>query len=111
MNHERHADLLQAIVDNLVGVSYRKAGFMLAMAGLHEYMCIDSNVARATGVEVEDSNDFSSASHYMDVCSEIYREVVGNNYLVPLFVVQWAIYDFERGEHARHMPYFREVLA
>jgi len=34
---------LETVTDTLKGVSYRKGAFMLAMVGLYEYMCIDSN--------------------------------------------------------------------
>jgi len=113
MREGRHAELLQAIDDNLVGVSHRKGAFMLAMSGLHEFMCIDSNVANYAGLEDTENNtlEFSDAEAYMAKSEEIYREIVGNNPYVPPFIVQWAIYDAERGEHARHMPYFNEVLS
>lgn len=108
----RYATLLEAVDDNLVGVSHRKGAFMLAMSGLHEYMCIDSNVARHAGLEDTEQNSlsFNSAEAYMEQCEEIYREIVGMNPYVPPFIVQWAIYDAERGEHARHMVYFNEVF-
>jgi len=98
--------LLDVIVDNLIGVSYRKGSFMLAMIGLHEYMCIDSNVGNYA--DIGDWERWSSASDYMADCQEIYESV--GNPLIPPFIIQWAIYDYERGEHARHMPFYTEVL-
>lgn len=99
-------DMLQAIVDNFKGLSHRKASFTLAMIGMYEFMCIDSNVGRFVSKEVK--REYTNADAYMSDCMDIY-ESVGNSYLPP-FVVQWAIYDFERGEHARHMAFYREVL-
>lgn len=112
VRNDRYAELLDAVDNHFVGVSHRKGAFMLAMAGLYEYMCIDSNVARYAGLEdnADNSLSFNSAEAYLDTSREIYREVVGHNYHVPPFIVQWAIYDAERGEHARHMVYFNEVL-
>lgn len=110
---ERWATLLDAIDNNLVGVAHRKGAFMLAMSGLYEYMCIDSNVARYAGYEESDSGQslsFDSGEKYLAACEEIRKGVVNNNPWIPPFIVQWAIYDFEQGEHARHMPYFTEVL-
>lgn len=107
----RYATLLDAVVDNLVGVSHRKGAFMLAMAGIDEYMCIDSNVARYAGYEESDDGatlSFSDSKDYFNACHNI-RDKTGIEALSP-FVLQWAIYDYERGEHARHMPFFQEVL-
>lgn len=108
----RYAILLEAVDDNLVGVSHRKGAFMLAMSGLYEFMCIDSNVARHAGLEDTEDNSltFNSAEEYLDKCGEIHREIVGGNPWIPPFITQWAIYDAERGEHARHMAYFNEVF-
>lgn len=100
-----YAELLNAVVDNCVGVSYRKGSFMLAMAGMYEFMCVDSNVARYAGIDKK--HEFDDAREYMQACREI---VDGIDMPMPPFMVQWAIYDFERGEHARHMPYFREAV-
>jgi len=107
----RYGALLDAVDDNLTGVAHRKGAFMLAMCGLYEFMCIDSNVARYGGFE-ESANggslSFSDAQAYFEACEEIQTKAgIGG---LPPFLVQWAIYDFERGEHARHMAYFREVL-
>jgi hypothetical protein len=100
--------LLEAVVDNLTGVSYRKGAFMLAMSGLYQYGCIDSNVARFAGLdELEDRTRFGSAEEYMTTCGEIFSRVGNSNW--PPFVRQWAIYDMERGEHARHMAFYREL--
>jgi len=107
----RYGTLLDAVNDNLTGVAHRKGAFMLAMAGLDEFMCIDSNVARYGGYEEYDSGatlEFSDAQDYFESCHTI-RDKADVDGLSP-FLVQWAIYDYERGEHARHMAYFREVL-
>jgi len=102
----RWATLLDVMTDNVVGVAERKASFMLAMCGFTEFMCIDSNVGRYGGIDAD--TEFYSAEAYFDACETI-REKSGIDGFAP-FLVQWAIYDFERGEHARHMIYFNEVL-
>lgn len=107
----RYGELLDVIDSNLTGVAHRKGAFMLAMAGFDEFMCIDSNVARYAGFEESDGGktlSFTDADEYFGACHDI-RDKAGVEGHSP-FVVQWAIYDFERGEHARHMAYFREVL-
>lgn len=100
--------LLDTVVDNFTGVSYRKASFMLAMAGMYEYMCIDSNVGKYAGIGARDS--YNSAEAYMADCREIY-DSLDTPRQVPPFILQWAIYDYQRQEHARHMVYFNEVMA
>lgn len=104
----RWNDLLDAVVDNLVGVSYRKASFMLAMVGLYEYACVDSNVAQFAGLEESEGSalEFDDAADYMATCNEIFTELPVD---APLFVIQWAVYDYQRGEHARHMAFYREL--
>lgn len=99
------SDLLEVVVDNVTGVSYRKASFMLAMCGFTTYMCIDSNVGRYAGIDPDDA--FYTAESYFEAATDIWHNC--DVKLTP-FVTQWAIYDFERGEHARHMTYFNEVL-
>lgn len=109
----RWAELLDSIDSNLVGVAHRKGAFMLAMAGLYEYMCIDSNVANYAGLKESDSGQslsFDSADEYLAACEDIRDGITNGNPWIPPFIVQWAIYDFENGEHARHMSYFREVI-
>lgn len=106
VSNRKFADLLDVIVDNLVGVSYRKGAFMLAMSGLTEFGCIDSNVGRYAGIDPND--DWNSGESYMKECNEIFAETGLGGW--DNFVIQWMIYDFERGEHARHMAYFTEVL-
>lgn len=104
----RRATLLEAIVGACKGVSYRKGAFMLAMAGLYEYSCVDSNVARHAGLEEStgDALEFDDAQDYLETADAIMENSLG----LPPFLAQWAIYDFERGEHARHMAYFREAI-
>jgi len=77
---------------------------MLAMSGFTEYMCIDSNVGRYAGVEERSG---STTEEYMSLCDEIND---GAGIDESPFVTQWAIYDYERGEHARHMVYFNEIF-
>jgi hypothetical protein len=107
VRNNQYADLLELITNRITGVSYRKGAFMLAMSGLHEYMCIDSNVGRYADTR-DSSTDYRNAEHYLDECAKIVQEI--DNPYLPAFIIQWAIYDMERGEHSRHMCYFNEIL-
>jgi hypothetical protein len=105
---ERFDVLLDTVVENLTGVAHRKGAFMLAMSGLYEFGCIDSNVARYADMDESDGDalEFNSAEAYMEMAEEIFNTVPSNH---PPFVKQWAIYDFERGEHARHNAFYAEL--
>lgn len=105
---ERWDVLLDTVVENLTGVAHRKGAFMLAMSGLYEFGCIDSNVARYADLEEEDGDSlsFNSAEAYMNTCEKVFNTVPTD---LPPFVKQWAIYDFERGEHARHNAFYAEL--
>jgi hypothetical protein len=102
--YNRIETLLETVVDNLTGVSYRKASFMLAMLGLTEYACVDSNVANYADRDIE--TEFYSAESYMAACDDIFADILGGQ---DRFVKQWAVYDMERGEHARHNAFYAEL--
>jgi hypothetical protein len=108
VENERWETLLETVVENFKGVSYRKGAFMLALSGLHEFGCIDSHVADYTGFEESKGNSltFTSATDYLDTCDEIFGAIPSE---WPKFVKQWAIYDYERGEHAPHRAFYAEL--
>jgi hypothetical protein len=103
------ASVLELVVTTLKGVSYRKGAFTLAMCGFHEFMCIDSHVASYAGLEQTESNrlEFTDARAYLDECQRIIDD---SQVPYPPFIVQWVIFDLDRGEHSPHMAFFREVL-
>lgn len=112
VEHERYEELLDTVADSLTGVSHRKGAFMLAMSGLYEYICIDSNIAEFAGLEESNSGktlSFGDSAEYLAKCEEIFRGRFDDMGLPP-FLIQWACYDYMRGEHARHMSFYREVL-
>jgi hypothetical protein len=106
VENNRFDVLLDVIVDQLTGVSHRKGAFMLSMIGITEYMCIDSNVAQFADIDTERS--YNNADTYMSDCSKIVEAIDMPH--MPNFIVQWAIYDVQRGEHSRHIAFYREVL-
>jgi len=107
VSHGRYGEYLDMLTDELTGVSYVKGAFTLAMVGIYEYACIDSNVRNAIGRDERKRYDRNGGgSEYM---SDV-RKIFDLNPYFPPFLVQWAIYDSERGEHARHMVFYREVL-
>ena len=105
VKNNQYGKLLDIVVEKMTGVSHRKGSFMMAMIGLYEYMCIDSNVGRFADIDVKRS--YNSGNEYLEDCYQIARSVDTQN---RPFVIQWAIYDIERGEHSRHMAFYREVL-
>lgn len=102
----RLSDLL-GLCDHLNGVHYKKWGFTLAMAGVWELVCIDSNVKQQLGIEGRlDLRKKDGMSKYFELRDEIQSSV---EHALPPFVCQWVMYDMSRGEHATHDPYFDTV--
>jgi hypothetical protein len=88
---------------HITGLSYVKAGFTLAMAGMWEVACPDSRTRQELGIE----SRIRSESDYRDALQQIDETVPIE---APLFIKQWVLYDSFAGEHARHMPFFTEVF-
>jgi len=95
------------IVENFTGLSWTKASFALAMIGGWELMCIDSNVKNVLGEKIELPDRIRSESTYKRLSGEVY-DATGLD--VEPFIAQWTTYDVGRGEHARHLPFYRSVL-
>lgn len=99
---------LMGMCERVKGVAYRKWAFTLAMSGIWEVCCIDSNVGAALEISDRAAEDPSSAdpSEYVRLCDRVHECV---REAPNPFLAQWAVYDFQRGEHARHMVYFNEL--
>lgn len=91
------------LMNTVDGLGVRKAPFVLAMCGVWEVMCFDSNVSRHFGIAPDKD---LSLDDYQQLCDEACQSV---DIEEPPFVIQYIAYDFERGEHARHMPFFNAV--
>lgn len=115
VREEGIAPALEFIVENFKGLSYRKGAFALAMCGIYELMCLDSNtekyLERETELTIPHRDDMRRASFsardYLEICECVNRRTLSD---MRPFTCQWAMYDYERGEHARHMIYFTEVF-
>lgn len=94
---------LLKIQKDLTGVSHTKWSFTLSMCGVWEVACFDTNVRQFFGLE---SRFRGSAADYLDLIGMLQNET---DISAEPFIIQWAIYDYQRGEHARHMPFFRNI--
>lgn len=104
VKNERWVELMN-MCDHLKGVHYSKWGFTLAMAGVWEVICIDSNVKKHFEMEGRfDLRGEDGYERYSGMVKTVTDEV---DAALPPFLAQWIIYDMTRGEHATHMPYFR----
>lgn len=90
--------------DNFVGVSHVKWAFTLAMVGVWEVCCIDTNVQQYLGIDGR--LNVPNADEYVALVDRV-RDAIDAP--VSPFEAQWAIYDMQRGEHSRHMVFFREI--
>jgi len=75
----------------------------LAMCGVTELACFDTNVRQFFGL---DKRSRGSAADYLDMIDMLEKKT---DISAEPFIIQWAVYDYERGEHARHMPFFRNI--
>lgn len=96
-------EALRYIESNFKGLSWVKGAFSLAMCGIWELACPDTHTKNAVGYEgrVRSLDDFCEALDMID------DSLSGPD---KLFIKQWACFDAERGEHARHMAFFTEAL-
>jgi thermostable 8-oxoguanine DNA glycosylase len=93
---------------NLKGLSYRKAAFTLAMAGLHECMCIDRNVSYAIPDVKPDTEDWSNAEGYVEACGEVH-DAAELPELEP-FEAQWTIFDYARDTVSTHEKVYDRLI-
>mgnify|MGYP000607416322 CR=1 FL=1 len=95
---------LMDLNERLCGVHYAKWGFTLALAGVWEVICIDSNVKNHYGIGGRlDLRSKGGIDTYREMIDRVVQDVPAD---VPPFVAQWVVYDYQRGEHATHDPYF-----
>lgn len=94
---------LISMESDLTGVSHTKWSFTLCMCGVYELACFDSNTRNFFDIDKRAGN---SAADYMDMINMLQNET---DISAEPFIIQWAVYDYERGEHARHMPFFRNI--
>jgi hypothetical protein len=89
--------------DTFKGLGWTKAAFSLAMCGIWELACPDTRTKQQIGYDgrINSRDDFSQALNMIDDILDIDE---------PLFIKQWVLYDYQEGEHARHMPFFREAI-
>lgn len=98
---------LMELQERLVGVSYNKWGFTLAMSGIWEAICMDTNVKNHFGIDQRlDMRAADGLDWYMGVRELIQAQVPAD---VPAFIAQWVIFDYERGEHSSHETFFDTV--
>lgn len=91
------------LVGEFKGLSYVKAAFALSMCGVWELACPDTRTKQMLDIDgrIKTPAQFSDALQQIDESLDIDA---------PLFIKQWVLYDMKGGEHARHMPFFVEVL-
>lgn len=89
------------MIDEWTGVSSVKSAFVLAMLGYTEKMCIDVNVMNLLGLE---DRKTVVVSTYDGWCNDIVNQFADIN--VDPFVLQWIIFDCQRGEHSTHDVFF-----
>lgn len=87
---------------DFVGLGPMKAAFTLAMLGFTKCMCLDTNVQQLTGITCRTK----SMRVYREKCDEVCQ--MYDIDLAP-FMLQWCLFDCNRGMHATHEVWFRDM--
>jgi len=113
-NHLLEGDLDKAhkkLIDDVKGVSTVKAAFMLAMLGFKDKMCVDTNVQQATGID--QPYDGIVVEKYEKQCEKIIEHFkdhrIPTTFKLSPFMIQWAIFDYQRGEISKHQCFFDAI--
>lgn len=101
-----HTAAIEYLVDNFKGLSYTKASFTLAMVGIWECACLDSHMRKLLDLDAKQSWNFAEA-YQSDVDKMV--EEFDTPFDKP-FLIQWAVWSWEIGEHRDHMSFYREAL-
>jgi len=103
LRDDSHMAALDFLQSEFKGLSWVKGSFALAMCGIWELACPDSRTKEVLDIDER----ISSKKRFMAALEAIDNSL---NIDKPLFIKQWALYDYEKQEHADHMPFFTEVL-
>jgi hypothetical protein len=105
------SEAVQMMADELDGVSYIKAPFIPALLGFKEVMCIDTNVAQMVPDDSVKAQDYKDMAEYDDAVARVESEFPDLNKQVSTFMLQWVVFDANRGEGvARHEEWFEHML-
>lgn len=84
-------------IDHVKGLKMAKSAFSLAMCGVTDRMCVDSNVARIFGYEWDDVPNTVVVETYQDFCDELVAEAPSLARRTSRFIYQWVAFDVARG--------------
>lgn len=100
-------DAHKYLIDNMKGVSSTKAAFMLAMLGYTEKMCIDTNIQQIC--EIPQSKTVV-VSRYEEDCQQVKDTFKSLSDMVEPFMLQWILFDYQRGNISTHDVWFDTIL-
>jgi len=98
------------IANTFKGVSTVKAAFVLAMIGYTSRMCVDTNVQQVAD-HIIDGYTGKKVSKYQSEAEKI-REWFSRHHdgdTPDNFIIQWAIFDLNRGHHHTHIKYWETI--
>jgi len=101
---------VELLQDHCKGVSWIKASFVPAMLGYTEVMCIDTNVAQMVDTDSVQAKGYTSADSYRTAVETVldhYDELADD---WSPFMVQWILFDANRGESVEHHDEWFEVM-
>jgi hypothetical protein len=100
---------VEIMANELSGVSWVKAPFIIAMLGYTEVMCIDTNVEQM--VPNVKSKGYTDMQEYRDAIGRVKDEYPELANEVSTFMLQWVVFDANRGDGvAKHEEWFEHML-
>jgi hypothetical protein len=94
----------QFALDRVPYIATAKAPFLFAMLGFTDKMCLDTNVLQATGIR--GNPDIKDAATYDDLTGFVLRLYDSLSSFLTPFMVQWVVFDMNRGNVSEHLPFF-----
>lgn len=95
------------LIDEIKGVGAVKSAFMLAMLGYTSKICVDTHIQQIAGLEEVYSGVV--IEKYEEQCNEILEKYDRLKAELNPFMVQWILFDMDRGNISMHEPFFKAI--
>lgn len=104
-NRENNA---QSALMDAQGIGPAKSAFSLAMMGFTDHACLDTNVCQQLGIDPKEY-ERHTADQYKELAQAAFKKVPNLSNELPPFMVQWVLFDVNRGSVETHDHWFDHV--
>lgn len=101
-------DEAQSLLMEAKGLGPAKSAFALAMLGFTDHACLDTHVCQYLGIDPRTYDKFS-ADEYKSLVDEAFNQVPDLRGEISPFLLQWLLFDLNRGEIETHDLWFNHV--